>query len=159
MIASRHHRKWKRQQGAAQQHPPPPSRLRTHRRTVPLNTVLLACCLAIPGSSLAADQPPVDFPRDVLPILSDKCFHCHGPDRETREADLRLDDRAQVFADRDGQRIVTPGQAEQSELWRRITSTDSDEQMPPADEVRQLTAAEVDMELIPPAAIDEDPLQ
>jgi len=85
----------------------------------------------------------VDFNRDVLPILSDKCFHCHGPDNETREADLRLDTREDMFGERDGHRIVSPGNSEQSELVRRIGSQDTDERMPPANSTRQLSPAEI----------------
>lgn len=87
----------------------------------------------------------VDFNRDVLPILSDKCFHCHGPDNETLQADLRLDKKEDVFGERDGHRIVAPGDSMRSELVRRIRSNDADERMPPADSTRQLTPAEIDL--------------
>ena len=68
---------------------------------------------------------PVDFNRDVLPILSDNCFTCHGPDENTREADLRLDTEDSVFADRDAATVVR-GNAAASELIKRITSDDPD---------------------------------
>jgi hypothetical protein len=87
----------------------------------------------------------VDFNRDVLPILSDKCFHCHGPDNETREADLRLDTHEDMFGERDGLKIVSPGDSQQSELVRRIRSQDMDQRMPPANSTRQLSTAEIDM--------------
>ncbi|MBC8354081.1 MAG: PSD1 domain-containing protein [Planctomycetes bacterium] len=87
----------------------------------------------------------VDFNRDVVPILSDKCFHCHGPDNETREADLRLDKQQDVFGERDGRRIVVPGDSEQSALVRRIRSQDIDERMPPAHSTRQLSSTEIDV--------------
>ena len=90
-----------------------------------------------------ASQPVIRFDREVRPILSANCFGCHGPDTENRQADLRLDTKDHVFADRGGYRIVVPGKPNESELVRRITSTDPDEHMPPADSDRQLTADEI----------------
>jgi hypothetical protein len=80
----------------------------------------------------AAQAPaaePVSFSRDVLPILSDNCFSCHGPDEGHRKADLRLDTREGATAD--AIQAVVPGRPEASELIRRIVSTDEDEVMPP----------------------------
>ena len=70
-----------------------------------------------------ADTP--NFNRDVRPILSETCFHCHGPDAQTRQADLRLDEKESTFS------VVEPGDDNASELVRRITSNDPDQQMPP----------------------------
>jgi len=72
---------------------------------------------------------PVSFSRDVLPILSDNCFSCHGPDEGHRKADLRLDTREGATAD--SIQAVVPGRPEASELIRRIVATDEDEVMPP----------------------------
>ena len=95
-------------------------------------------CLS--GSAiLGADR--IDFDRDIRPILSDACFTCHGPDAEQREAELRLDQPDDVFAKRDPH-IVVPGSPEKSELLRRIFSEHDYEQMPPPEEVRQLTDRE-----------------
>ncbi len=82
----------------------------------------------------AADAP--DFNRDVRPILSAKCFKCHGPDDAARKAKLRLDTR-------DGAEHVL-GKAADSELARRISSTDEKEVMPPASLNKPLTAKEKD---------------
>lgn len=71
----------------------------------------------------------IQFNRDVRPILSDKCFHCHGPDAESREADLRLD--VPESDDVQGWTSVADTDLESSELWVRITSSDPDSQMPP----------------------------
>lgn len=88
---------------------------------------LFACWFACSAAtSLAGDE--VEFNRDVRGILSDKCFACHGPDANKREADLRLDQRDQAI---DAGAIV-PGKPDESELVRRILSDDPEERMPPA---------------------------
>jgi len=72
-------------------------------------------------------EEPIQFNRDVRPILSDKCFFCHGPDAAKREADLRLDDGEAAIA----ANAITPGKPESSELIKRVKSHKADEQMPP----------------------------
>lgn len=84
----------------------------------------------------------VTFNRDVLPILSDACFACHGPDSATREAGLRLDREDDAKAHRDGDPVIVPGDPEASSLLARIAHEDPDEVMPPPDARRQLTARE-----------------
>jgi len=84
----------------------------------------------------------VQFNRDIRAILSDNCFHCHGPDQAQRQADLRLDREDDAFAKRDGVTILQPGQPEKSELYRRIVSQEEFERMPPADSGRSLTNRE-----------------
>ncbi|MBT5017195.1 MAG: DUF1553 domain-containing protein, partial [Planctomicrobium sp.] len=81
----------------------------------------------------------VSFNRDIRPILSDKCFQCHGPDENTREADLRLDVRKEAVALRDSGQAISPGQPAVSELIKRINHDDPDTRMPPADFERTLT--------------------
>ena len=93
----------------------------------------------------ASATDSVAFNRDVLPILSDACFRCHGPDPATREAKLRLDQREGLFRTRNDITVVAPGKPEESELFLRITSTDPDEAMPPRDSNRQLKPAEIDV--------------
>lgn len=101
------------------------------------------------GSGLAeqrvwADVGEVRFSRDVLPILADRCFHCHGPDESHREADLRLDLHETATAEREGQFIIKPGDPDASELLKRITTSDEYERMPPADAHRKpLTEREI----------------
>ncbi len=105
--------------------------------------------LSIKG--MAQETPPssvseaLPFNRDIRPILSDNCFHCHGPDKAQRQADLRLDLKEDVFADRDGMKILVPGKPDKSELYRRITSSDESERMPPSDSGRKLTAMQVEL--------------
>jgi len=82
----------------------------------------------------AAEAPrsaKVEFNRDVRPILAENCFACHGFDPQHREADLRLDTFEGATADRGGARGIVPGDLSKSDAWRRITSSDPDEVMPP----------------------------
>jgi hypothetical protein len=104
--------------------------------------IALALALAVfaAAPSVSADEP-VSFSYDVLPILSDKCFHCHGPDPKHREADLRLDVREAALE----HGAFVPGKSGASELVRRIVSTDADEQMPPPASNRVLTKAQIDI--------------
>ena len=84
----------------------------------------------------------ISFNRDVRPILSSKCFACHGFDAKKRQADLRLDVPEGALAERDGRRAIVPGKPQESELWRRITSTDDSERMPPPETKKTLTDQE-----------------
>lgn len=68
----------------------------------------------------------VSFRQDIRPLLSDRCFSCHGPDESTREANLRLDDPDSAY-----EIAISPGSVDSSELWARIVSTDEDSVMPP----------------------------
>ena len=79
------------------------------------------------GRVVAADDSKrVDFTRDVRPILADKCFHCHGPDPESRQADLRLDMWESTDDLNGAQEMVVPGDVESSELVSRITAEDAE---------------------------------
>ena len=85
------------------------------------------------GQEARAVQP-VDFQRDVLPILSQRCFACHGFDEQAREAGLRLDQREGATAETDsGERALVPGDSAASELIARVSSDDADLRMPPTD--------------------------
>jgi hypothetical protein len=86
----------------------------------------------------AADEGEVRFGRDVLPILSDRCFHCHGPDASHRKADLRLDEETGAKRDLGGGLFaIKPGDPAASEVWRRIITDEPDEVMPPPDSHRK----------------------
>ncbi len=89
-------------------------------------------------SAMAAE--PMLFNRDIRPILSEKCFFCHGPDANHREADLRLDLEAEAKTD-----AIVSGHADQSELISRILSDDSDAVMPPPESGKSLTADEINV--------------
>lgn len=103
--------------------------------------LLVASLLAAHAAAQTSPPAPrVDFSRDIRPILSDKCFACHGPDPEFREAELRLDIRSGVFQHPGKRKIVVPGKPTESLLWRRITHTDPDQVMPPPDSGKMLNA-------------------
>jgi hypothetical protein len=93
------------------------------------------------GRVVAAAEP-IEFNRDVRPILSDKCFRCHGPDSASRQGDLRLDRREDAITERDGHAAIVPGKAEQSVAFLRILSADETERMPPVDSGLVVTPAE-----------------
>src|SRR5262245_36470357 len=110
------------------------------RNPLALAPWLATSMLAVAGA-IAADKP-LSFNHDIRPVLSSKCFACHGFDAKKREADLRLDVPEGALADRDGTPAITPGLLEKSEVWRRINSTDEDEMMPPPAAKKQLTTGE-----------------
>jgi len=103
--------------------------------------VAVACVVSTTARAAVPAKEPVDFSRDVLPILSDNCFHCHGPDSKHREADLRLDDRAAALA----KSVIVPGKSSASAIVKRLTSHDPDEQMPPPKSNRKVDAAQIAM--------------
>jgi len=109
---------------------------------MPMRLLVLSVLALFPAVVSAAD---VQFNRDVRPILSGTCFQCHGFDAKTRKADLRLDVPEGAFADRDGTTPIKPGELAKSEVWRRITSNDENEVMPPPSFRHQLTAAQKDV--------------
>ena len=93
--------------------------------------------------SVSADEPlpeTVEFSRDIRPIFSDTCFECHGPDEQQRDSELRLDIEAEAFKKFDDHQTIVPGDSKASELYRRITTSDDDERMPPSTSDRQLTS-------------------
>lgn len=100
------------------------------------NAACLLAVLILPACGIAE----VDFSREILPVLSDKCFQCHGPDPKARKADLRLDDEVDAKRQRDGYAVVVPGQSAKSELLKRLLSHDPDEIMPPSELGRTVSA-------------------
>ena len=84
----------------------------------------------------------ISYNRDVRPILADGCYPCHGPDEGHRKAELRLDVRESALLERDGIRAILPGDTAQSDLVRRIHSSDPAERMPPPQANRSLTRRE-----------------
>ncbi|MCE9592738.1 MAG: PSD1 and planctomycete cytochrome C domain-containing protein [Planctomycetes bacterium] len=106
--------------------------------------VVAALGAASSGDRPAAAREPVRYDRDVRPILSDRCFKCHGFDAASRKAELRLDVAESAYAERDGGHALVPGDVSASAVLARIATDDPDEQMPPVDShKRKLSADEV----------------
>jgi hypothetical protein len=101
---------------------------------------------AVPKNGMAAAAGRVDFAREIRPILSNNCFQCHGPDDKNRkgggEKGLRLDTAEGAFAAFDGSVAVVAGKPEESAIWKRIHSVDSDEVMPPPKTGKKITEKE-----------------
>ncbi|MBX6311482.1 MAG: PSD1 domain-containing protein [Isosphaeraceae bacterium] len=100
----------------------------------------LSCLLVLVPSAVQAGGK-IEFNRDIRPILSENCYHCHGPDKNHREADLRLDDREVALA----MGAIVPGKPEESELVARILSDDPFERMPPPKSAKTLSAAQKEL--------------
>ena len=103
---------------------------------------LLIGSLAVPGSAWGAE---VNFNRDIRPLLSDRCFRCHGPDEKERQGELRLDQREAAVSSREGGAAIVPGKARESLIWQRVTSTDPELKMPPPESGKQLSDAEIEL--------------
>jgi mono/diheme cytochrome c family protein len=120
-------------------------------RLIPLAFQSFACLMLIgdltisPAVSAEVAENRVDFNRQIRPILSDNCYHCHGPDEDKREADLRLDTLAGATADLGGYAALVPGNAKKSELLARLTAEEPDERMPPADSGKELGTEQIEL--------------
>ena len=90
-------------------------------------------------------EPTIEFNRDVRPILSDKCFACHGPDKGQRKGDLRLDLEKGALAEHDGRHAIVAGKVDDSELYKRITHTSKRKKMPPAKFGKTLSQEEIEL--------------
>jgi mono/diheme cytochrome c family protein len=111
-----------------------------------------ACALAAlflgrlepPPTAAAPAAPPVDFNRQILPILADNCFACHGPDETQRKAKLRLDTKEGAFGKlRSGGHAIVPGKSAESVLVERITEDDPHRIMPPAKSGKHLKPEQI----------------
>ena len=99
----------------------------------------LVCSVALTMCSFIVDAQSIDFSRQILPILSENCFVCHGPDTRN-EKDLRLDSREAATRDLGGFHALDPDQPEKSEILTRLR--DEDDPMPPKDAEKQLTESQ-----------------
>ena len=114
---------------------------RTEYLLIPGMSACLIMGILAPSTAMAGT---VSYDRDVLPIISEKCFSCHGPDEKTRKKGLRFDTRVGLLESttRAGS-VVTPGDALASVLYQRITETDPDKRMPPSDSHLSLKDSEI----------------
>jgi hypothetical protein len=110
-----------------------------------MSRCLLSVAIVLLVSAAIPAAERVDFNRQIRPILSDKCFACHGPDEQRREGGVRLDVKESALGEADsGERPVVPGDVDSSELYRRITSEDEYSLMPPPDSNKSLTPEEIE---------------
>ncbi|HEY2589637.1 MAG TPA: DUF1549 domain-containing protein, partial [Tepidisphaeraceae bacterium] len=119
-----------------------------------MNRIRLAVTLIIgamfPATLCAAEAAPapqkIQFNRDIRLILSENCFACHGPDKNHRKADLRLDmENGGAFALHKDHFPIVAGKTDKSELFRRITARSADDKMPPPDSGKKLSAKQIEL--------------
>ena len=114
-----------------------------------INASILALPVILSTILLHAQEEVISYNRDIRPLLSDRCFACHGPDDATREADLRLDipdGDLGPFHVRDGRQALRPADLDSSELWKRLTTDDPSLKMPPPESAQKpLTDAQREM--------------
>src|SRR3954452_1385607 len=110
-------------------------KLESMRSAAAITLALLTFAALAPTVARAAAAIPdkIDFNRDVRPIFTDTCFACHGPDKNARKASLRLDTKEGAFAALRGGKghVIVPGKTAESEVYRRVSTSDSDDLMPP----------------------------
>jgi hypothetical protein len=113
-------------------------------RSKPLAWLVAIACLLAPSTLTSAGVPPVQFNRDIRPILADACFKCHGPAQQT--SGLRLDQEESATSPAESGVVpIVSGRPDESELVRRVLSTDEAERMPPADSGKELTGEQKDL--------------
>jgi hypothetical protein len=120
-----------------------------NRRRTPLTHFLGLLALGVgllPAPSTLAAASRVDFSREIRPILSDKCFACHGPDDRERKGKLRFDHRDSATQPaKSGAIAIVPGKPEDSELIKRVVTHDADDLMPPAKSGKTVTPRQIEL--------------
>ena len=111
----------------------------------PAVTLSLLFCAAFAAPLPRAASVPVDFQRQVRPILSDNCFQCHGPNKASRMADLRLDTSEGAFSKRASGTTIVPGDPEASLVYQRITHENEVVRMPPIHSKKELSGEQIDV--------------
>src|SRR5713101_1471624 len=111
---------------------------------IPLGILVLISSAKPQVKSEAKSAPTVDFNRQILPLLSENCFACHGPDAGQRKAKLRLDTKEGAFAElRSGGHAIVPGKSSESKMIEKITAADPKDRMPPAKTGKQLKSEQI----------------
>jgi len=113
--------------------------LSVSKTRIAFSFALLLFVACFQPSAICAQNDAVSFNRDIRPILSDKCFHCHGPDEESREAYLRFD------LEDSAKQVIEPGNIDDSELISRILSDDDETLMPPPHANKPLEESEIEL--------------
>lgn len=113
------------------------------RRTLLVMTGIVSFGLICGEAAAQSSADRIVFNRDIRPVLADTCYQCHGPDSAQRQAELRLDTQSGLFGDSSNGPLVVAGHAEQSELYKRLATSDPDLRMPPTDSGRSLTASQI----------------
>ncbi|MEC9095738.1 MAG: c-type cytochrome domain-containing protein, partial [Planctomycetota bacterium] len=98
--------------------------------------LLIFSCLRL--SLVQADEIDIDYSRDIVPIFAKHCYQCHGSDKTTRQANLRLDELTPMVQASEPKVLIRPGSLEASHLWQRITAKD-ERRMPPPNHAEALT--------------------
>jgi hypothetical protein len=99
----------------------------------------------IQAEEVEAKPKPVQFARDIRPLLSENCYACHGPDAKKREADLRFDLEDAAKADRGGYQAIVPGNSSESEMYLRVSAEDPEFRMPPTSSGHALKPDEIEL--------------
>ncbi len=116
-----------------------------NKLTITFAVLICVFVFCLQASVVNADDE-ISFSRDIRPILSDKCFACHGPEEKSREGGIRFDQQASAFGEADsGEHPIVPSNPKESELVTRITSAEDGIQMPPAESNKPLTPLEIDL--------------
>jgi Protein of unknown function (DUF1553)/Protein of unknown function (DUF1549)/Planctomycete cytochrome C len=109
-------------------------------------TFAVCVILALASASSAGESGRVSYSRDIRPILSNTCYKCHGPDEKERKAGLRLDIKQGALAKLEsGQRAIVPRSSAQSEVYRRLSSSDPDFKMPPPDSGKTISPEQIQL--------------
>jgi hypothetical protein len=111
----------------------------------PLLSLAVVMGFVSPVAAQGTKVRRVEFNRDIRPIFSNTCFLCHGPDNKLRKAHLRLDRAKDAYADRGGYHAIVPGKPAESEVYKRLTSTDPTERMPPPKLKKDLTKEQIEL--------------
>ena len=104
-------------------------------------TIRKIICFALALTLTARGAETISYNRDIRPLLSDNCFHCHGPDQKTRKGKFRLDVRDDAVA----KGAIVPGKPADSEFIKRILTSNEDDLMPPSETHKKLTPAQKEL--------------
>src|SRR5688572_29054995 len=100
----------------------------------------------VPGAPAQDKREKIHFNRDIRPLISDACLKCHGPDAKANSSGVRLDTKEGALAEiENGRFVVVPGKPERSELYLRITTSDTTDKMPPAKSNKSLSPPQIEL--------------